>query len=170
MKHRAYLALGANIGDKEKTMRQAVQLLQRDGCELTAASSLYITKPIGCTDQPDFLNAVITIETDLSPYELLALCNSVERILGRQRTIRWGPRVIDIDILLYEHVEISEPTLTLPHPAMLQRAFVLVPLAEIAPDVVIADGLSAEEAAGLVPSDGVTLYHGPGWGWVDGAG
>ncbi|MGI6296735.1 MAG: 2-amino-4-hydroxy-6-hydroxymethyldihydropteridine diphosphokinase [Armatimonadota bacterium] len=166
----AYLALGANIGDKEKTIRQAVRLLETGGCELTAASSLYATKPVGYTDQPDFLNAVIAVETDLSPYELLALCNSVERKLGRERTIRWGPRVIDIDILLYEDVEISETTLTLPHPSMLQRAFVLVPLAEIAPDVEVADGLSAEDAVRLVPSEGVTLYHGPGWDWVDGAG
>lgn len=164
------MALGANIGDKEKAMRQAVQLLQGGGCELTAVSSLYATKPVGYTDQPDFLNAVIAVETDMSPYELLALCNSVERTLGRERTIRWGPRVIDIDILLYEDVEISETKLTLPHPSMLQRAFVLVPLAEIAPDVYVADGLSAEDAAGLLPFEGVTLYQGPGWGWVDRAG
>lgn len=167
MKHRAYLALGANIGDKEDTMRRAVQMLQAGGCRLVCASSLYLTKPVGYTDQPDFFNAVISVQTDLTPRQLLQLSQATEQSLGRLRTIHWGPRVIDIDILIYEGVKIDEPDLILPHPLMLQRAFVMAPLAEIAPELHVSERLTASEAVKLIPADGVVQIRDSGWAQTD---
>lgn len=152
----AYLALGANLGDKLENMREAVRLLEADGrCTVVARSSIYVTKPVGVEDQPDFVNAVIEVKTSLTPVDLLKLCNDVEGRLGRERTIRWGPRVIDIDILLYEGAAVDEPNLTIPHPQMKERAFVLVPLAEIAPDLELPGGPTAREAAKRIGENGI---------------
>ena len=152
----AYLALGANLGDKWENMREAVRLLEAEGrCTVVARSSIYVTKPVGLEDQPDFVNAVIEVKTSLSPADLLKLCNDVEGRLGRERTIRWGPRVIDIDILLYEGVTVDAPDLTIPHPHMMERAFVLVPLAEIAPDLELPGGVTAREAAARIGHNGI---------------
>ena len=97
----AYLGLGSNLGDREANMRQALRLLESDAkVTVVGASSLYETHPVGVEDQPDFLNAVVELRTSLDPWELLSLCLNIEKRLGRKRTIRWGPRVIDIDILL----------------------------------------------------------------------
>lgn len=160
----AYLALGANIGNPRESMRAVLALLGESGaCDVTAVSSLYFTKPVGITDQPDFLNAVIAIRTTFSPVELLDLCRSVENKLGRQRTIKWGPRVIDIDILLYGDAAVSEESLTIPHPDMMDRAFVLVPLAEIAPDVPLPGGVNARDAAAKLDQSGVRLIESPSW-------
>lgn len=159
----AYLALGANIGDKEENLRRAVALLREGGCEVTAASSLYITKPVGLIDQPDFLNAVIRIKTALDSHDLLDLCRRIEQIMGRKRTILWGPRVIDIDILLYEDVVLDEKELVIPHPRMLERAFVMVPLAEIAPDVEVAENLNARDAALHIDHTGVEFVRDASW-------
>ncbi|MHB9038181.1 MAG: 2-amino-4-hydroxy-6-hydroxymethyldihydropteridine diphosphokinase [Armatimonadota bacterium] len=154
----AYLALGANIGDKLANVREAIALIDaHEACAVAAVSSIYMTKPVGVIDQPDFVNLVIAIETSLDPIALLDLCNEIERKLGRERTIRWGPRVIDMDILLYEGVNISEERLTIPHPSMMERAFVLVPLAEIAPDVLLPGGITAREAAERVDRTGVEI-------------
>ena len=160
----AYLALGANIGGPRDNMRAAVRLLGESGaCHVTAVSSLYLTKPVGITDQPDFLNAVIAVRTTLSPAELLDLCRNVENTLGRKRTIRWGPRVIDIDILLYGDAVISEENLVIPHPDMVDRAFVMVPLAEIAPDILLPGRLNARDAAEKLDRGDVLLIEGPSW-------
>ena len=160
----AYISLGANIGDTRSNMRAAVAVLDRDrDCGVTAVSSLYSTAPVGFDDQPDFLNAVVVLRTALSPAELLALCNKLERQIGRKRTIRWGPRVIDIDILLYNDMVVHEGDLVLPHPRMMERAFVLVPLAEIAPETALTGGVSARDAARRIDSDGVELIEGPTW-------
>jgi len=158
-----YLGLGANIGDREWNLRKAVRTLCERGCKLTAASSLYETKPVGITDQPDFLNAVIAVKTALNPRDLLAVCRRIEQEMGRVRTLRYGPRVIDIDMLLYEGAESSDDELTIPHPRILDRAFVLVPLAEIAPDVEIADGVTARAAAERTDRSGVMLFADPSW-------
>ena len=128
----AYIGLGSNLGDKKANCRKAIALLAKSG-RVTSVSSLYRTEPMGYADQDDFVNAVVEIETGLSPEALLQQCRSIEDELGRVRTIRWGPRTIDVDILLYGAAMIETPELTIPHPLLHTRRFVLVPLCEIAP-------------------------------------
>ncbi len=135
-----YLCLGGNLGDRMAALTQALQLLNSTvGMRRTGCSSVYETEPWAVADQPNFLNLVAAYETTLSPEELLAACKSVEAEVGRVESYRWGPRLIDVDILLYgdQVVDSSEPDLQIPHPRMAQRAFVLVPLAEIAPDLAV---------------------------------
>lgn len=135
---RAYLGLGSNIGDKAAMLAAAVERLARTpGIALAARSSDFRTPPWGDTDQDWFLNAAVAIDTDLTPHALLEVCLSIEASLGRVRERRWGPRVIDIDVLAYEGAQVSDERLVLPHRFVRERAFVLVPLAEIAPDLVI---------------------------------
>ena len=145
----AALALGSNLGDSAWMIRQALERLgQVEGVEVTRVSSFYRTPPWGVTDQPDFINACALLGTRLSPESLLLAAKSIERDLGRRPGQRWGPRVIDIDLLwVGEEIRDTE-TLTLPHKHMTERAFVLVPLAEIAPDVLI-EGVSVLERARL---------------------
>ena len=130
----AYLGLGSNLGDREENLRKTLSLL-RDVGKITALSSVYQTEPWGYAEQPSFLNMVCGFRTSLSPPELLALAQEVERKLGRVRTIRYGPRTMDVDILLYGDRIVDTPDLQIPHPRIPERAFVLAPLAEIAPDV-----------------------------------
>jgi len=130
----AYLGLGSNLGDRESNLKSAVEMLRVSGGILAVrASSFYETEPVGYVDQPGFLNAAAEVETTLSPEELLRLCHDIEDRLGRVRTIRWGPRTIDLDILLYGDRVIDTEDLTVPHPLMHEREFVLRPLSEIAP-------------------------------------
>jgi len=132
---RAVLGLGGNLGDRAANLAAAVKALEHlPGTRVTGLSSLYETAPVGYADQPDFLNRVAVVETSLSPRALLGGCLGVEAALGRVRGRRFGPRVVDIDLLLYEGVVSADPELTLPHPRMMERAFVLVPLAELFPD------------------------------------
>lgn len=129
----AYIGLGSNVGDRVANIEQAVELLAADkSVRVTRRSSLYETKPVGYRNQPDFINAVIEVETSLTPQELIGLTKSIEEKLQRQRLIIWGPRTIDMDILFYNDQSINEPHLQVPHPEIEKRAFVLVPLAEIA--------------------------------------
>ncbi len=131
---RAYVGLGANLGDRESTIRRAVELLP----DVAAVSTLRETDPVGYLDQPSFLNGVAALETELPPRELLERLLDVERALGRTREgPRFGPRTIDLDLLLYGETEIDELGLTLPHPRMHERRFVLEPLAELDPALVI---------------------------------
>jgi 2-amino-4-hydroxy-6-hydroxymethyldihydropteridine diphosphokinase len=133
---KAYLGIGGNIGKVKENIEEALKLLQDENkLKLIKQSSYYETAPIGYEQQEWFLNIVIEVETTLTPYELLSLCNKVEQQLKRERLIRWGPRTIDIDILLYEDYESNEEKLTVPHPRMQERAFVVIPLLEIAPDL-----------------------------------
>jgi 2-amino-4-hydroxy-6-hydroxymethyldihydropteridine diphosphokinase len=127
-------------------------------------SSLYRTAPVGVTDQPDFLNLAVQAETVLEPHELLTLVKRVERDIGRRPTFRWGPRVVDIDILLYGDRVLETPELTIPHPQMSNRAFVLVPLAEIAPGLIhpFQQQTIAELAANVPGAGGVRPYVSPG--------
>lgn len=128
----AYLALGSNLGDRAETLRQAlVKLGNHPGIRILRVSSVYETEPFGDVEQEAFLNMAIAIETSLSPDELLDTALSVERELGRVRTIRWGPRTIDIDLLLYGQSRIAQDNLVIPHPGISVRAFVLVPLRDI---------------------------------------
>lgn len=132
---RAYVALGSNLGDKEKNLRQALALLAEQGVKIVKVSSFIETKPYGVTDQPAFLNGVCCVETELAPLKLLELLLATEQQMGRVRLRHWGERNIDLDLLLYEDICMTGEKLTLPHPDMQNRDFVLLPLAEIAPDV-----------------------------------
>lgn len=133
-RHRAVLALGSNLGESEDTLERAVADLVAGGVQLVRASGLYRTAPVGGPEgQPDFVNAVIEVTTDLGAYELLKLCNSVEAAHHRERLVRWGPRTLDIDVIDYDGVISEDPVLTLPHPRAQERAFVLVPWAQMDP-------------------------------------
>lgn len=116
------------------------KLASQPKVKIRAVSSFYLTAPVGFQDQPDFVNAVAAIETDLSPKELLDVVLKIEREMGRVRNFKWGPRIIDIDILLYNNVRANTDELVIPHPRMTERAFVMAPLAEIAPDLTLPDG------------------------------
>ena len=156
---KATLGLGSNIGDKRAALDAAIVRLAAGGAPAVARSSYYRTEPWGFTEQDWFVNACIVVETTLSPEALLSLCLEVERALGRTRGIRWGPRIIDIDLLTYDDLRLDSPNLRLPHPAILDRAFVLVPLAEIAPDLVI-DGVRIADAQARLGSGGITKLDG----------
>ena len=144
---KVFLGIGSNLGDRWANLERAVELLgARPQIEVLRISSFYETAPVGCTEQPDFLNAVALVETSLKPRELLQAILGIENQMGRLRTIRWGPRVIDIDILLYDGEQMDEEDLCIPHPRMMERGFVLRPLAEIAPDLILPDGRTAAEA------------------------
>jgi 2-amino-4-hydroxy-6-hydroxymethyldihydropteridine diphosphokinase len=130
---RAFVGIGSNLGDREATIRAAIDALPG----VIAVSQLRETDPVGVTDQPAFLNGAVALETELSPRELLDRLLAVERELGRERRERWGPRTIDLDLLLYGDEAIDEAGLTVPHPRLHERRFVLEPLADIAPALVI---------------------------------
>ena len=152
---RAYLALGANLGDPLGQLRRAVEALALlPGTRVTAASGVYETDPWGVADQPVFLNAALALETTLSPHALLGACLGIEAAMGRVRRLPNGPRVLDLDLLLNEGAECRTPELTLPHPRMWERAFVLAPLADIYPPA--AEALAGLDRSG-VRSTGYTL-------------
>lgn len=131
----AFIALGSNLGDRLSYLRRALNGLQReDGIAVVALSRVYETKPMGLTHQPDFYNMVIQVKTRLVPADLLSVCMQIEKENGRLRTLRWGPRTLDLDILLYGSEVIEEPNLIIPHPRMHDRAFVLLPLCDLAPE------------------------------------
>lgn len=131
----AYIALGSNLGNKEKNLRRALLLLTQQGVEVVRVSSFLSTEPYGVTDQPQFLNAVACVRTSLAPLALLDVLLATELAMGRVRLRHWGERNIDLDLLLYEDVVLDTPRLHLPHPDMQNRDFVLLPLAEIAPEL-----------------------------------
>ena len=152
------LGLGGNVGDPAASIRSAVEALRARGiAEIDAVSSLYRTAPWGVVDQPDYANACAIGSTRLEPLELLDAVKRIERDLGRVETIRWGPRVIDIDILFYGDESLDVPRLVLPHKDLLRRAFVLIPLAEISPDRVIA-GMRVQDAARALGDEGVRKW------------
>lgn len=156
----AYLSIGSNIGDRLNHLVESVRLLHlHDGVEVLAVSSIYETAPVGYTDQADFLNVVVCVETAVAAQELLKICQQVEQELGRIRTIRWGPRTVDLDILLYSTDCFETEDLVVPHPRMHERAFVLIPLLEIAPTIAhptAPEKLYSEEAA--VQDSGVMFW------------
>ncbi|MGM9519084.1 MAG: 2-amino-4-hydroxy-6-hydroxymethyldihydropteridine diphosphokinase [Phascolarctobacterium sp.] len=134
--HTAYVALGSNLGDKEGNLRRGLELLEQRGVEVVKTSTFICTEPYGVTDQPQFLNGVCEVRTSLAPLELLHTLLDIEREMGRVRLRHWGERNIDLDLLLYEDVIMDTPELKLPHPDMQNRDFVLLPLAEIAPQLI----------------------------------
>ncbi len=140
------LGLGSNLGNREAYLRAALLRLEAlEGTRVVATSSLYCSKPWGKLDQPDYMNMAALLETRLEPGELLAECKRIEREAGRTAGERWGPRVLDIDILLYDDLALDSPVLTIPHPRMWQRQFVLMPLAELLPDLRDPGGRSISE-------------------------
>ena len=161
----AFLGLGSNQGDRAALLAQAVSRLNGvPGIQVVAVSSLYATAPVGVEDQPEFLNAAAEIRTVLAPRELLAACLRTEAGLGRVRTERWGPRTIDLDVLLYGDRRLAEEGITLPHPRLPERAFVLAPLAEIAPGLVL-EGRTIAERAAAIDRSGVRRVDGQKFGW-----
>jgi 2-amino-4-hydroxy-6-hydroxymethyldihydropteridine diphosphokinase len=159
----AFIALGGNVGDVRSAFDRAIVMLC-DGAavRLKARSSDYRTPPWGVTDQPPFVNSVIAVTTSLEPHDLLARAEECERALGRhrERERRWGPRTIDIDILAYDDLILIDRDLILPHPHLFERAFVLIPLAEIAPDREIA-GITVREALARVDISGIEKLSPP---------
>jgi 2-amino-4-hydroxy-6-hydroxymethyldihydropteridine diphosphokinase len=152
---RVGFGLGSNIGDKPANIHKALKLLEERGvARLAAVSRIYRTPPWGVLDQGDFANACAIGETALSPYKLLAAVKKIEADMGREPSRRWGPRLIDVDILFLGDHTLDDPELTLPHKELFGRGFVLLPLAEIAPDLVL-DGAPVREALGSVDLEGV---------------
>ncbi|MBP2002732.1 2-amino-4-hydroxy-6-hydroxymethyldihydropteridine diphosphokinase [Paenibacillus shirakamiensis] len=139
----AYIALGANLGDREHTLLEAIERLNDHPCvTVLRCSNLYETEPVGYLDQPNFVNMAIAVSTNLSPEELLKVMLQIELDLGRERHIRWGPRTVDLDLLWVDGMSLDTPFLTLPHPRMMERAFVIVPLHDI---------VSSLDTTGLYP-------------------
>jgi len=159
MAQRVYLALGTNIGDRPANLRAALDAFA-PGVTVKAESPVYETQPWGYTDQPAFLNMVVYAETDLSPIELLTHLKVLEQTLGRVPSFRNGPRLIDLDILFYDDLTLDAPPLALPHPRLHERAFVLVPLADLAPTLVHPRlGRSVGQLLETVDRRGVSLFR-----------
>jgi len=158
----AYIGLGSNLDDPLSQIRQAlVQLNSIPGTRVMARSSLYRTAPVGLLEQPDFINAVASVQTTLKPQALLAALLAVENRQGRRRTIRNAPRTLDLDLLLYGEKIFDMEGLTLPHPRLHERAFVLAPLAEIAPGTIIPGRGRVEDLLARVDCNGVSRLHAP---------
>ena len=151
-KRTGYLGLGSNVGDPAAHLRAAVELLEVEGIEVEAVSSTYVTEPVGeILDQPDFLNAAVRIRTELEPEELLDACKRVEAARGRSFDApRHSPRPLDVDLLLLGDLELTTDRLTLPHPEVTTRRFVLVPLLELDPELTLPDGTRLAEALGAL--------------------
>lgn len=161
----AALGLGGNIGDPVSAMARALQTLDaRKDCRVSAVSRLYLTPPWGKTDQADFFNCCALIETELEPEELLDLCLALEREMKRVRAERWGPRTLDIDLLSYGDRVQKSQALEIPHPRMTERAFVMLPLADLAPQMMI-NGRKAESWAGSLNSTGISIAKPDGLWW-----
>lgn len=159
------LGLGSNIGSEKNTREDNIasairHLQEHPEIKVDKISSLYETEPVGLKEQPSFLNAVVSITTSLTPQELLAICLSIEREMGRVREVRWGPRNIDIDLLIYHDVEMNENALELPHPRMPDRKFVLIPLLEIAGNESIYKGKKVQELLDATIDDSNVIVYG----------
>ncbi|MFG6121034.1 2-amino-4-hydroxy-6-hydroxymethyldihydropteridine diphosphokinase [Thalassobacillus sp. B23F22_16] len=155
MGNQVYIALGSNIEPRKEYLDEAItELGSHHAIQLTSSSSIYETMPVGYTEQSDFLNMVVEIETTLRPLELLDICQSIEAQLGRKREVKWGPRTIDLDILLYNQENIVSERLIVPHPAMHERAFVMVPLGEINPDGILPNlNRTVEDILNKIPKN-----------------
>ncbi len=130
----AYIGIGSNLGNRQKNCSRAIETLEMRGIVVKKRSSIYETKPWGVADQPQFINVVLEVETGLEPYDLLRTLKDIEKEIGRRETFKWGPRIIDLDILLFDDLFLRDNFLQIPHPLMHERDFVLKPLCEIAPD------------------------------------
>ncbi len=159
---RGYLGLGSNIGDRRANLQAAVTRLAAEAVRLLASSSVYETEPVGLVlDQPEFLNACVEIETAHAPEQLLDACKSVERAVGRTAGLRHGPRVIDVDVLLLGEIELRAARLTLPHPDLTSRRFVLVPLLELDPELTLPGGAPLSRALAALGDGQAVRLAGP---------
>lgn len=145
---RAFLGLGSNLGDRAYYLQGAIAALASPTIKIMATSRIYETEPWGVMDQPLYWNQVIEIVTTLEPLDLLHVCQEIEHRLGRERKVHWGPRTIDIDLLIYDNTVSESEELRLPHPYLEDRAFVIAPLREIAPKLVLPSGRSITEVSG----------------------
>ncbi|MGP7819656.1 2-amino-4-hydroxy-6-hydroxymethyldihydropteridine diphosphokinase [Niallia sp. 01092] len=162
MNHNAYLSLGSNIGNRVEFLKEAVHMLhEHEKINLVNISSIYETDPVGFEDQDLFLNIVVQIHTILDPYSLLEACQFIENNLGRKRMVRWGPRTIDLDILLFNHENIESEKLIIPHPRIAERAFVVIPLLEIAPTIELPNAHTPlkESKKFLQDKEGVRIWR-----------
>lgn len=159
---RAAIGLGSNLGDRRALLGDAVRRLGECGV-VAAVSSLLETAPLGGPEQGPFLNAVAVIDTALAPRALLEFCLGVEREAGRLRRVRWGPRTLDLDLLLYDRAVVDEPGLQVPHPRLTLRRFALEPLAEAWPEAALPDGTPVAVLLAGVADQQVTVAGGPGW-------
>ncbi len=163
----ALLGMGANVGDPKSAMAAALRMIDAHvQITVTIVSSLYRTPPWGKLDQPPFLNAVASVRTALEPRTLLDACLEAEQMLKRVRTERWGPRIIDVDVLWFGDRTVDEPGLQIPHPRMQERAFVMVPLAEIDPDLILG-GAAARDVASALDRTGIERITVDGEWWRD---
>jgi len=159
---RVYLSFGSNLGDRAANLERGLSLLPECGVRIQKVSRVYETRPVGATPDPrDYLNLGVLAETELEPHALLVCLKTVEQKVGREPTEHWMPRVLDIDLILYDQLTIETPALTLPHPLMRERAFVLIPLYELEPDFVLPDGtpLRALVQQPVIQSQEVRVYH-----------
>lgn len=154
------LGLGSNIGDREQNILAAINKINaHTQITIEKQSSIYETEPYGLKEQASYLNAVVKISTNLLPEELLSVCQLIEKELGRTREVHWGPRTIDIDLLIYHDISLSLPNLTLPHPYLALRRFVLVPMLDITNEIIL-EGLNVRQLVEVCPDDGkVELYE-----------
>lgn len=159
----AYISAGSNVGDRDEHLRQAVLALHdRDRIEVTGVSGVYETEPVGGVEQGRYLNLVVAVRTTLSPQDLLSVLQAIEAAHGRDRSAeqRWGPRPLDLDLILYDDVELDDPDLIVPHPRMHERAFVLVPLLEVHPGGQLPDGTRLTTLVNaLAPIEGLDLAY-----------
>ncbi|HEX5359548.1 MAG TPA: 2-amino-4-hydroxy-6-hydroxymethyldihydropteridine diphosphokinase [Fluviicoccus sp.] len=164
MSHTAFIGLGANLGHPREQLLEAVgQLAALPSTRLTGVSRLYGSAPVGPQDQPDYVNAVARIETALTPHRLLAELQAIENSAGRVRERHWGPRTLDLDLLLFADDEIRTANLTVPHPEMVNRAFVLVPLLDITPETVLPNGVKAASLQAATPGPDLHVLADSGW-------
>ena len=159
----AYIGLGSNLGDSQQIMQQAIAALSEYAfiCDIQV-SGLYASKPLGPQDQPDFLNAVVSLKTTLSAFELLAVLQGLEKTAGRVKLRHWGERTLDLDLLLYGYESIHTAILTVPHPGILQRHFVMLPLLDLNPNLCVA-GLSLQQQLGTLTLDDIKKVSEAAW-------
>ena len=155
----ALIGIGSNVGDKAANIVRAIEILCSDGAvRLVAASRLYRSAPWGILDQDWFVNGAAAVATDVAPHELLRRCLAVEDAMGRVRSVKWGPRLVDVDVLTYRGQTIDTPDLKIPHPFIEQRSFVVLPMMDLAPDEVVR-GRRVRELLAALPADGTVLFH-----------
>ncbi len=156
---RIYLLLGTNLGKLKENLMNAIEELSKSGIKILKKSKIYKTKPWGKKNQPDFLNMAVEAETNLTPEKLLQTIKEIEKKLKREKTEKWGPRIIDIDILFYGNRIVNEPELKIPHPYFFERNFAIIPMADIAPDFIPpAQNKSIKEVKAGVNSEGIEIY------------
>ncbi|MEO0161781.1 MAG: 2-amino-4-hydroxy-6-hydroxymethyldihydropteridine diphosphokinase [candidate division WOR-3 bacterium] len=156
---KAYLLLGTNLGKLKENLANALKLLKLHQIKILKTSKIYKTKPWGKVDQPDFLNMAVAVETSYPPHELLKMLKEIEKTMKRRDEEKWGPRIIDIDILFYEDQVINDDDLVIPHPYFFERNFAIIPLAEIAPDFIPpARDKTIKELKDEVGSEGIEIY------------